>query len=207
MAGFPFTCRVRVLHPAFSALSALQDIVVPSDTLIGGSDYTLCVHRKAGMRVPATNRCLLLPAARESGRQPFCEAHQDQHDHSARQHYAEEDNTCRQVQMSRQVFAEPAGAQASAGSRATASLQRCRSQIAGANTKVALMTTKRPASRSCLPGLLRMGDPRLISAFSRPREASGLGQRSCSPVPSSKSGLIAARYSSCSAMCCSRLLA
>jgi hypothetical protein len=53
MAGFPFTCRVRVVHPACSALSALQDIVVPSYTLIGGSNYTLCVHRKAGMRVRA----------------------------------------------------------------------------------------------------------------------------------------------------------
>src|SRR5215208_3666779 len=38
--------------------------------------------------------------------------------------------------------------QASAGSRATASLQRCRSQMAGANTMAAPTTTKRPARRS-----------------------------------------------------------
>lgn len=52
----------------------------------------------------------LLPTAHDSGRQPLCEAHQDQHDHSAREHQAEEDNTCRQVRMGRQVFAKPPGA-------------------------------------------------------------------------------------------------
>jgi hypothetical protein len=45
MAGFPFTPRIRVLHPALSALSSFRDIVVPSYKLIGGPNYTLCVHR------------------------------------------------------------------------------------------------------------------------------------------------------------------
>jgi hypothetical protein len=53
MAGFPFASRVEVLHSASSALSAFQDIVDPSYTPIGGSNYTLCVHRKAGTRVRA----------------------------------------------------------------------------------------------------------------------------------------------------------
>jgi len=45
MSGFPFTSRVEVLHSTSSALSAFQDIVVPSYTLVSGSDYTLCIHR------------------------------------------------------------------------------------------------------------------------------------------------------------------
>src|SRR5829696_8157054 len=57
-----------------------------------------------------TSRRRWPPGVGEPGRQPFCEADQDQHNHSAREHYAEEDNTCRQVRMSRQVFTEPPGA-------------------------------------------------------------------------------------------------
>ena len=82
---------------------------------IGGSNYTLCVHHQAGTRVRGAGITVprdlirLLPTARESGRQPFAEADQDQHNHRSR-HYAEQDNTCRQVRMSRQVFAEPPGA-------------------------------------------------------------------------------------------------
>src|SRR5215208_1137876 len=58
----------------------------------------------------ATYRRRWSPPVGEPVRQPLCEADQDQHKHSARERYAEEDNTCRQVWMSRQVFAEPPGA-------------------------------------------------------------------------------------------------
>jgi hypothetical protein len=45
MTGFPFTSGGEVQHSATSsALWAFQDIVVPSYTLVRGSDYTLCVH-------------------------------------------------------------------------------------------------------------------------------------------------------------------
>jgi hypothetical protein len=146
----------------------------------------------------------LLPTASEAGRQPFCEANQDQHDHSAREQYAEDDNTCCQVRMSRQVFAEPPGTPGVCGSRATAWLQRCRSQMAGANTMAAPRTTRRPASRSCLTGLLRTGGSLLSAVLEK---HPGRVNVHCSLVPSSMSGLIAARYSCCSAMCCSRLAA
>ena len=59
--------------------------------------------------------------------------------------------------------------QASAGSRATAPLQRCKTQTRGANTRVAPITTKRPVSRSCLSGSLRIVGLRPTFAFSRPR--------------------------------------
>ena len=171
---FPPCLRVEVLQSASSALSAFQDIVDPSYTPIGGSNYTLCVHHQAGTRVRgrelrflATSDadCCLRPASRAASR--FAKLTKISITIPL-EHYAEQDNTCRQVRMSRQVFAEPPGAPGSAGSCATP--QRCRSQMAGANTMVEPTTTKRPASRSCLPGLLRMGNP----AFIWPREASGL---------------------------------
>jgi hypothetical protein len=78
MAGFPFASRVEVLHSATSALSAFQDIVDPSYTLIGGSNYTLCVHHKAGTRVRGGGNygssrlpdadCCLRPASRAATR-------------------------------------------------------------------------------------------------------------------------------------------
>ena len=57
-----------------------------------------------------TSRRWWSPTVDQPSGQPFCEADQDQHNRSVREYYAEEDNTCRQVRMSRHVFAEPPGA-------------------------------------------------------------------------------------------------
>jgi hypothetical protein len=67
MAGFPFTPRIRVLHPAPSALSSFRDIVVPSYTLIGGLNYTLCVHRSIFRLVRSTILKLRNPSRIRAG--------------------------------------------------------------------------------------------------------------------------------------------
>ena len=70
MAGIPFTCRVRVLHPAFSALSALQDIVVPSDTNWWIGLYVMCSSQggnDGSPRLTDAYRCLR-PASRAASR-------------------------------------------------------------------------------------------------------------------------------------------
>jgi len=58
--------------------------------------------------------------------------------------------------------------QALDGSRATVSLQRCRSQTRGPNAKVEPTTTKWPASCPCLSGILLMFGLRATFVLSRP---------------------------------------
>src|SRR5215208_2537039 len=55
----------------------------------GGNDGHAAAQSSRSGTFLTTSRCRLLPTAREPGRQPFCEADQDQHNHSAREHYAE----------------------------------------------------------------------------------------------------------------------
>src|SRR5919112_4468314 len=164
-----------------------------------------CVARSSSSGILlASSRRRWSPTVGEPGRQPFCEADQDQHYRSAPEHYAEEDKTCRQVRMGRQVFAEPPGAPSvcritrhSIGPALQEPDGGCEHDGGTDDHKEAgesFLSARYHAHGQSPPSSVRENHPGLVVFHPQ-------------PVPSSMSGRIAARYSSCSAMCCSRLLA